>query len=186
MAVIFALTVPTVSASDKIYKFIDSKGVLHFTNVPVSTNFELYLKEVPTKAVKTKDPDKYKNIISIASQRYGVSVPLLQAIIKVESDFNPRAVSRAGAVGLMQIMPDNFKTLKIKDPYNPWQNIMGGSQYLQMMLKRFNGRLSLALAAYNAGPHTVDHYKKTIPPYPETERYVKKVMRYYYVYKNKT
>ena len=117
-------------------------------------------------------------MIDEAARRHQVSPELLKALIKVESDFNPKAVSRAGAVGLMQIMPENFAALRIEDPYDPWENIMGGTRYLTQMLKRFRGRLHLALAAYNAGPTLVERYNR-IPPIRETEEYVEKVMKYY-------
>jgi len=104
-------------------------------------------------------------------------------MIKVESNFNPRAVSRAGALGLMQIMPKNLKSLKIRDPFDPFQNIMGGTKYLKYLLNRFDDRLSLALAAYNAGPKRVEEHNR-IPPFPETQNYVKKVTRYYRLIRN--
>jgi len=103
---------------------------------------------------------------------------LLKALIKIESDFNPLAISHAGAKGLMQIMPENIKALNIKDPFDPWENIMGGARYLKQLLKRFNGELHLALAAYNAGPNAVESYQR-IPPFKETEDFVKKVLEYY-------
>ena len=112
-----------------------------------------------------------------------MSFPLLKAIIKAESDFDALAVSQKGATGLMQIMPQNFKPLGIKDPFDPWQNINAGARYFKQMFDRFNGKLSLSLAAYNAGPTAVDRYK-TIPPYEETENYVRRVLKYYYNYKN--
>ena len=105
------------------------------------------------------------------SQQYGVSFPLLKAIIKAESDFDPRAVSKKGAKGLMQIMPENFKLLGIKDPFDPSQNIHAGARYFKQMYDRFKGKLALSLAAYNAGPTAVERYN-TVPPYEETEEYV--------------
>jgi soluble lytic murein transglycosylase len=109
---------------------------------------------------------------------------LVKAIIKAESDFNPKAVSKKGAMGLMQIMPQNFQDLQIENPFDPRENIMGGTRYFKYLYDRFDGKLALSLAAYNAGPTAVDHYNKSIPPYKETEQYVERVLRYYRNYRN--
>ncbi|MCG2752145.1 MAG: lytic transglycosylase domain-containing protein [Desulfobacteraceae bacterium] len=98
-------------------------------------------------------------------------------MIKVESNFNKKAVSRKGAMGLMQIMPENLNDLAINDPFDPWQNIMGGSKYLRTLLDRFGGKIALALAAYNAGPTRVEEHEG-IPPFQETRNYVRQVLRY--------
>lgn len=103
-------------------------------------------------------------------------------MIKVESDFNPRAVSRVGATGLMQIMPANFSQLRIRDPYNAYENIMGGTLYLKQLLNRFDGNLILALAAYNAGPTAVVRYNN-VPPYTETMDFIKRVLKYNHIYR---
>lgn len=166
-----------------IYTYIDSDGILHFTNVPTSSNYKLYLSENPSKVSNKYSTSKYDHFISEASIKYGVSFPLLKALIKVESNFNPKAVSKAGAIGLMQIMPENFEVLKITNPFNPRENILGGTLYLKKLMTRFEGKLLLALAAYNAGPAKVERYKK-IPPIKETEIYVKKIMEAYSLNKN--
>lgn len=175
IAVLF-VSVLTVSAD--IYVYVDKEGILHFTNVPTSSNYKIYLREKPKKPFDSRASKKYDHIITEASKKHGVSIPLLKALIKTESDFNPKAVSNAGAMGLMQIMPENIRTLNIKDPFDPWENIMGGTRYLKQMINRFNGKLRLALAAYNAGPKVVERYQR-VPPFKETEDFVETVMKYY-------
>ena len=164
-----------------IYVYADKAGVLHFTNVPTSSkssNYKVYIKETSNRPLESNITDLYDHVISEASHTHGVSFSLLKALIKTESDFNPRAVSSAGARGLMQLMPENIKTLKIKNPFDPRENIMGGTRYLKQLINRFNGKLPLALAAYNAGPGVVEKYRR-IPPFQETENFVKQVMEYY-------
>ncbi|MBU8848225.1 MAG: lytic transglycosylase domain-containing protein [Desulfobacterales bacterium] len=165
-----------------IYMYIDSSGVVHFTNVPTSSDYKLYIKEKSKKRLQRISTKKYDDIINKAQKKYGVEFSLIKAVIKVESGFNPKAVSKKGAKGLMQIMPGNFKTLSVKDPFNPLQNIMGGTLYLQRLLRRYQHKLPLVLAAYNAGPEAVDKHKR-IPPYRETQDYVRKVMETYSQYK---
>ena len=118
------------------------------------------------------------NVVSQISKKHGVDEKLVQALIKQESGFNPKAKSKSGAMGLMQLMPTTAKNLGVKDPYNTVQNVEGGVKYLKSMLNKYNGNVILALAAYNAGPGAVDKYSG-VPPYSETQNYVKNILANY-------
>ena len=166
-----------------IYMFIDDSGIVHFTNVPTSSDYKLYIREKPEKVLKKISTKKYDNIIKKAQKKYGGFVSFFKSVFNVVICFNNNAVSKKCANGLLQIMPDNFKALSVKDPFDPSQNIMGGTLHLQRLLRRYEYKLPLALAAYNAGTETVDKYKR-IPPYKETQNYVRKVMKTYSQYKN--
>jgi len=123
-----------------------------------------------------KDKKTFADIIREASARYGVDESVIRAVIKQESSFNPKAVSRCGAQGLMQLMPTTAQSLGVKDAFNPEENIMAGTRYLKQKLDEFDGNLALALAAYNAGSGAVRKYGG-IPPYQETQAYVNKVIK---------
>ncbi len=172
-----------------IYRYIDADGVWHFTNTPTAKGYTLFLKEKKTNRIQARTrsfkagPDIYDNIILKAAGAFGVDQALIKAVIHAESSFDPNAVSSKGARGLMQIMPENDASLNISNPFDPSQNIMGGTRYLKRMLIRYNEKLALALAAYNAGPSAVDKYKK-IPPYEETQTYVQRVISLYSRYKS--
>lgn len=118
------------------------------------------------------------NVINEISKKHGVDEKLVQALIRQESGFNPNAKSKAGAMGLMQLMPSTAKNLGVKDPYNVVQNVEGGVKYLKSMLGKYNGNIILALAAYNAGSGAVDKYDG-VPPYKETQNYVKNILANY-------
>ena len=184
---VFGSCVSSFAVGD-IYKYIDENGVIHFTNVPTDSSYQysLFIKEMtqkPTLTLSRYSSNVFDEMITEASQKHGVSFPLLKAVIKVESDFNPKAVSRAGALGLMQIMPQNAKAFGMRDPFDPRENILTGTKYFRGLLERFNGKLHLALAAYNAGPTVVDRYNR-VPPIKETEDYVERVMKYFQLFKN--
>lgn len=161
-----------------IYKYVDKDGVVHFTNTPSSLEYVLYIRENPGIENRFADPDIYDDLIRSASDRFGVPFLLIKAVIRVESAFNPWAASPKGARGLMQIMPKNFSALSVTDPFDPRQNIMAGTRYLSQLLDRYQQQVPLALAAYNAGPASVDRYRQ-IPPFTETREYVRKVMALY-------
>lgn len=190
-SVLFALILSisgVSSAVADIYVYVDQNGVRHFTNAPTSSKYRLYSKDIHRYRYTPiysgnlnfnfNDPEIYDGLIEMASRTYGVSPKLLKAIIKVESNFNPKAKSRKEAKGLMQIMSQNFNDLNIDNPFDPYQNIMGGTKYFKQLLEKYNNHLDLALAAYNAGPAAVDKYNG-IPPFQETIEYVRKVKSYY-------
>jgi soluble lytic murein transglycosylase len=161
--------------------YVDRDGVVHFTNAPTAAenDYRVYVKEKKIYSSQIYSPKSFEDYIRQASDRYGISYPLLKAIIKAESDFNPRAVSKKGAMGLMQIMPENIKAMNISNPFDPLENILGGARYFREMLDRFKGHLPLSLAAYNAGPTAVERYNNQIPPYKETEDYIERVLKFY-------
>jgi soluble lytic murein transglycosylase-like protein len=174
------LLTPGHSLAD-IYKYVDKDGVIHFSNVPTNGEWKLIIKEKRVQFNLGQNFDKYDAEIWKASQRYSVDYNLVRAVIKAESNFNPKAVSRAGARGLMQLMPQTATLLQVNDSFHPDQNIDGGVRYLRYLLNLFNDNLSLALAAYNAGENAVFRYRG-IPPYQETQTYVQRVLQYFQKY----
>jgi len=123
---------------------------------------------------------RYDNLIQRSSDEFGIDFYLIKSVIKAESLFDPEARSTKGAIGLMQLMPDTAKMLGVKNPYDPAQNIRGGTRYLYDMIRKF-GTVDKALAAYNAGPAAVVYYEG-VPPFKETQEYIAKVRRFYHEY----
>ena len=157
-----------------IYKFVDKDGVIHFTNVPVDSRFEALGWEGEFEHYI----GSYEAVIQKMAERYKVEPALIKAVIKAESNFDPSALSRKGAIGLMQLMPATALNLNVSNPYNPHQNIEGGTKYLRNLTGLFGSDLKLVIAAYNAGENAVIKYGRNIPPYKETRDYVKRVTTY--------
>jgi soluble lytic murein transglycosylase len=161
------------------YTFKDEQGVTHLTDAPVDPRFRLVTVQITISRglapYRRLNLDKLKPHILAAAERYRLDPALIAAIIKAESAFDPKAVSWAGARGLMQLMPNTALMMGVTDSFDPEQNIMGGSRYLRQMLNRFNGNLKLAVAAYNCGPERVARAGR-IPDIPETKNYVRAVM----------
>jgi soluble lytic murein transglycosylase-like protein len=171
-----------------IYKYTDAEGVIHLTNVPTENDvpYVLVMKEKRVILQLKGDIAPYNDLIAQASARYRIDSALVKAIIKAESNFNHRAVSPVGARGLMQLMPATAASLQVKDSFHPETNIDGGVRYLRYLMNMFNGNLPLVLAAYNAGENAVMRHNNRIPPYPETQTYVKRVLNYFDGYSRKS
>ena len=180
-----------------IYKYVGEDGVVLYTDVPQGKKAAKVIKtkEKNNKAIlsdskpvkvaynaSTTHNDSYHPIINQKAKENEVDPSLVKAVIKAESNGNPHAVSRKGAMGLMQLMPGTANDLQVKNPFDPEENIDGGTRYLRYLIERFNGNLTLALAAYNAGPKTVEKHG-SVPPIAETKQYVRKVLA---MYKGKT
>ncbi len=172
-AVLLVLGFSAYARAD-IYKFVDKDGVIHFTNVPVDTRF----KALGWEEEFDRYIGGYEAVIQKMAARYGVESSLIKAVIKAESNFDPSALSRKGAIGLMQLMPATAADLNVSDPYNPHENIEGGTKYLRYLTKLFDNDLKLVVAAYNAGENAVIRYGRNVPPYKETKNYVKRVTTY--------
>lgn len=178
---LLCLMLPSSSTAD-IYRYEDEEGVVHFTDAPTDKKFKIFMrdlrkdKELRTRIrIAARNPQEFEHLVSAASAKYGVSASLIRAVIMAESGYNPQAVSRAGAGGLMQLMPGTAKSLKVADRFDPKQNVDGGVRYLRFLLDTFKGDVSLALAAYNAGLSNVAKYGG-IPPFEETRTYVNRVL----------
>jgi len=163
------------------FRLVDEEGVTHITDTPNDPRYQRISGFSATAAGWLKVPQALRGALAFAreiretAERHGVNPDLVEAVIRVESAFNPWAVSRKGAQGLMQLMPRTASALGVRDSFNPQQNIEGGVRHLRYLLDRYPGNVPFALAAYNAGEGAVDSYRG-IPPYAETRQYVQKVL----------
>ena len=171
---LIALLFNSVASDAAIYRYVDESGRMHFTNVPTSSRYRFYRSDGENYRLET--------LINHFADKFSLDAALIKAVIKVESDFNPRVISSKGAQGLMQLMPGTAQEIGVSNPFDPSQSIYGGSFYLRKMLDSFDLNLDYALAAYNAGPTTVRKYGG-IPPYKETQNYVKRVKHYFDYYR---
>jgi len=186
LTLVLALALGADPVRADVYKLTAPDGTRHFTNAPTDPRYRKMAASSGTAAGWLRLPHApnpsgvrpYVKEIEDASLRYGVPVRLVSAVIRAESGFNPRAVSRKGAQGLMQLMPTTASMLGVRNSFDPGQNIDGGVRHLRGLIDRFPQSLSLAIAAYNAGERAVVQYGG-IPPYPETQDYVTKVIRFY-------
>lgn len=184
---LFTASISSLSAGDQVYQYSTTDGVPLFTDKK-HRDFKLlssrYYGRPPAYTSCRMDSKRlqqriseYGSHIRAMAYKYEIDAKLIKAVIATESCFNPKAVSRVGAQGLMQLMPATARQLGVSDSFDPQQNITGGVKYLRMMMDRFDQNQQLALAAYNAGPNAVTKYNNQIPPYKETQHYVKKIMR---------
>jgi soluble lytic murein transglycosylase len=170
----------------EVYHFIDRDGVLHFTNVPTDSRYKrLMISERSINNLQSfVSPQQRSLILSTiekSAEKFNVEPALVKAVVKAESDFNPMAISSAGAMGLMQLMPSTASRWSVDNPLDPVENIWGGVRYLKHLLDLFDGHLPLALAAYHAGEERVQQHQD-IPPIPATQEYVHRVLKYYKKY----
>ena len=177
---LLVLMLPSAGHGD-IYRYVDANGVVTFTDTPTNGRYQFFMKEKKQRGEKGSVTDLIKHYASV----FRLEDSLVRAVIKVESDYNPNARSNKGAQGLMQLIPETAHDMNVTDPFNPEDNIRGGSRYLRLMLDQFDGKLELALAAYNAGPAAVRRHGG-VPPFEETRNYVEKVKKYLRHYRQNT
>lgn len=187
MRIVLVLSLYFVTAGTAvadIYKYTAPDGRIYYTDQPEHRHYKRIIRTRPRAYAKAfthlkQNKAKYKEIIAEAASKHHIDEKLLHAVIQTESAYHAQAVSSAGAVGLMQLMPATAKRYGVANRTDPVENINGGTRYLKDLLKMFNSNLSLAVAAYNAGENAVKKYNNSIPPYPETRNYVKQVLALY-------
>jgi soluble lytic murein transglycosylase-like protein len=174
-------------ADEGVFAFVDRQGEVHLSNIPDDNRYQMLdapsvAANAATNAASPRESSAQRpfgTVVARAAARFGVEPALLHAVISVESGYNPRAVSKRGAAGLMQLMPATAKRYGVVNVFDPAENVRAGAQYLGDLLKLFDNDLKLALAAYNAGEGAVLKYGKSVPPYRETAAYIPKVFDFY-------
>lgn len=177
---LIATGAPSVLADEEIFGYVSANGTIYMTNVPSDRKFAPVTGKRRYHASVSNH--ELEDAVARYAQEFQLSPALLMAIMKAESDFNPTVISKAGAVGLMQLIPETAIRHGVRNLYDTRENIAGGAKHLRYLLDRFHGNVRLALAAYNAGERKVDRYRQ-IPPFKETRTYVKKVMGFYRDYR---
>ena len=204
LVIALALAVAVGTAAADIYTWTDDDGVMHFTNIkPKGKGWKKLTMAVPERGTKAaadrggcaqcdsvpardRSPERFRRYddhIYEAAALYRLPVPLIRAIIRVESDYDPRVVSAVGAKGLMQLMPSVEGDMRVASVFEPRDNILGGTRLLRILANKFDGDLVLTIAAYHAGGGAVSRYGNQVPPYPKTRQYVRMVLDRYYEYK---
>ena len=186
------LAASAAAAHSQIYTYVDADGLRHYTDVPDNNRYRLLILSPRDRTASGDRYDamllaragEYDSIIEKAASAASVEPNLLRAVIVVESGFNSRAVSKRGAVGLMQLMPATATRFGVSNPYDPLQNVHAGARYLKFLIDRFGQDVRLALAAYNAGEDAVDRNGGQIPPFSETMAYVPRVLKIYQMLRN--
>jgi len=188
------LAAPAAMARPQIYTYVDADGLRHYTDVPDNNRYRLLALSPQDRtasgdrydAMLLAKASQYDAIIEKAAISASVEPNLLRAVIVVESGFNSRAVSKRGAVGLMQLMPATAMRFGVSNPYDPRENVHAGARYLKFLIDRFGQDVRLALAAYNAGEEAVDRNGGQIPPFTETMAYVPRVLKIYQMLRDQT
>ncbi len=194
LAVLVVYSSLACCADSGVYTYVDNQGGVHLSNIPDDHRYRLLIAPIEPTAEPTGDAardapvnvairQQYRAVVERVARQFGLDAALLHAVISVESGYNPNALSRRGAGGLMQLMPETAKRYGVANVFDPSDNLRGGAQYLAELLLMFDNDLRLALAAYNAGENAVVKYGRKIPPFRETADYVPRVVDFYYKYR---